>query len=1155
MALRGENIGTAYVRILADGTGLDKSVRDEFRKAEPEMRQSGERASEKYNEGFESGMVRATKKNRKAMLDSLSLGRGEMDARAEVISSNFAKELRNNLRKAVKGTDAGGKGDTTLADTIWNNLMGDFRRTGNKDIFGKALENLVPQVERATRQIVAAEKAQLAEVEAAEKKFRQDQDREWELHIANLAQLDRERLEVLTQNHAEALRENKEFDLRAFKQRLDLDKQWELHIEELASKEIQEHERSIKERLDLDKQWEIHIADLARAERQAAEDRAKAIKGLGQDISFLNREVAQLLSGDKNATSKPVLADRLKDVRHEMGRLNVENSVWTETLRDHERTLMRLNPAWNRYNRGVSKFSKMLGPLTGKGSRNDFVNIIGSLATGLITGPLRLIGTLGDGLTTLGRNLSAVRSGTMSLGEAFGGIGGLAKGGVAGIAGLAAVAGGLLLIIGPLVASLSMLLAAITALASSVAFAAVGALGALAGAALPAAAMIGGLAFAIANLNDTGKSQLKEVGGAFKDLGKTLASGFQMDRTGPMGDQIRTFGESMKGFERMVRKMQPLTRSIGRSLGYVLDTFIDKVGEAGGPWDKFMDSMRKGDRPLGFLASGVRRLGRSFSDVFGGLLGLLRGLKPIANDFIDWVSDGAKRFNDWANSARGQNSIKQFFEDAKESIKSVGGFLKEVGGFLGEILSKGRESGNNIFDNMARGVAGWTEALRKDPEILNRWFDSAVEFASALGRAARGFTRVVDALDTATTRAVGVAYFESLGIAMSGIGEGISLLVNPIGTVARWFARSGDAAAEAKGPVDALAGSFDKVTGAVTRQTRALVLDKLNKSEVIAQTRQYGIATQDLIGAVMGLPGPTKRVNDALNKNKDLLNGLNAANVKDDLAKLGVQFDLAALKAKRNADQITTWKEKFDGLARSIRGNKQLKTQIKLIGSDASFDDLQRLQKQFKLTPKEVKTTAKVLGFDITMKNAKDMIAQWKKLDGQKANPTVGTDRKPFDKDMNSVDAVLNRFDAKVVYPTIRVESAAALTSIRNIAASIDNLHDRTIYLRTVHTTSRLGGETRVAAGRIFSGATRAIIGEAGPEAVVPLNRPLNLVDPSVRWLSAIAQGKQGLPRLAGGGVAGGRTIDASGWQIITPTKDPVAVATEVLNKMTASLH
>jgi hypothetical protein len=84
------------------------------------------------------------------------------------------------------------------------------------------------------------------------------------------------------------------------------------------------------------------------------------------------------------------------------------------------------------------------------------------------------------------------------------------------------------------------------------------------------------------------------------------------------------------------------------------------------------------------------------------------------------------------------------------------------------------------------------------------------------------------------------------------------------------------------------------------------------------------------------------------------------------------------------------------------------------------------------------------------------------------------------------------------------------------------------------------GGET--------TGPMLRWIGEAGREAVVPLDRPLSEVDPSVRWLSAIAQGK-----VLGSSGGASKTVDAAGWQIITPTDDPHAVAAEVINHMAAA--
>jgi hypothetical protein len=89
----------------------------------------------------------------------------------------------------------------------------------------------------------------------------------------------------------------------------------------------------------------------------------------------------------------------------------------------------------------------------------------------------------------------------------------------------------------------------------------------------------------------------------------------------------------------------------------------------------------------------------------------------------------------------------------------------------------------------------------------------------------------------------------------------------------------------------------------------------------------------------------------------------------------------------------------------------------------------------------------------------------------------------------------------------------------------------------------------KTAAGGIFSGAQERIIGEAGPEAVVPLNRPLSRVDPAVRALSAFAQGLK-VPG-SSNGPSIGRQIDVGGITINTPTTDPRAVASEVVTRMT----
>jgi len=73
--------------------------------------------------------------------------------------------------------------------------------------------------------------------------------------------------------------------------------------------------------------------------------------------------------------------------------------------------------------------------------------------------------------------------------------------------------------------------------------------------------------------------------------------------------------------------------------------------------------------------------------------------------------------------------------------------------------------------------------------------------------------------------------------------------------------------------------------------------------------------------------------------------------------------------------------------------------------------------------------------------------------------------------------------------------------------------------------------------GGIFLGAQQRIIGEAGREAVIPLDRPLGSIDPSVREMAATLRGIR-----PGGGVT-------NYWNI-TETNNAEETAHKVLNRM-----
>lgn len=91
----------------------------------------------------------------------------------------------------------------------------------------------------------------------------------------------------------------------------------------------------------------------------------------------------------------------------------------------------------------------------------------------------------------------------------------------------------------------------------------------------------------------------------------------------------------------------------------------------------------------------------------------------------------------------------------------------------------------------------------------------------------------------------------------------------------------------------------------------------------------------------------------------------------------------------------------------------------------------------------------------------------------------------------------------------------------------------------------------KLASGGILTRATQVIAGEAGPEAYVPLNRPLSQVDPSVRALSAFAQGKfvpEGAP------AASGKQVTFGDVYFSAPNTDPDRAAESWLDKLVETI-
>ena len=142
---------------------------------------------------------------------------------------------------------------------------------------------------------------------------------------------------------------------------------------------------------------------------------------------------------------------------------------------------------------------------------------------------------------------------------------------------------------------------------------------------------------------------------------------------------------------------------------------------------------------------------------------------------------------------------------------------------------------------------------------------------------------------------------------------------------------------------------------------------------------------------------------------------------------------------------------------------------------------------------------------------------------------------------MDSWDPRLKR--VRIIGP-----SAGTLASIRR--SIVSGIGSPTVAVRVIRNViTRTQGGDEFASGGIVNGPTRALVGEAGREAIVPLDRPLAQVDASVRALAAIAQGKRS--NFASGGVVGGGgevIVEEGAVQVVTGSTNPGVVGTLVLD-------
>lgn len=1063
MALRGETIGTAYVRILADGSGLGDDIRRELRANDDEFRQAGEDSSRAYIDGFRKEVKKEGRQDRSAQTLSRALARGagRFDAVGELFGDHLLDGLRNELEDRFPND---------VGSVIFNNLKQQLDR-GEIDFSGLVakLKNIRPEVSKATRELMS------------------------------------------------------------------------------------EQERITRE----------HV----RRQTEAFEDLGRAIEDYGAAL-IKTRPHRRRLIRDL-AALQAILPETVTN---------------TDLFRRRVAQLDQiLRPAGGRlalFRQEVVKINDVIARGFGRGSRNDFLNFFG----GFVTLLPRVLGGIGRVTTSLGALVRQFQAASQAAGGGPGGflaaLGGLARAGIPGLAAAALAAVGVITSLSVVLPTLAAAVVGVTgivlALAGSLSFALVGGLVAVAGALVPFAAGLGVAVLAISGLNKENKAvkqNLKELKNEFKDLQRIAANGL--------------FGKDGAGLDNitvLLEAIEPIVKSVSKALGDLLDQLGETAKTKG-----FRDLMK--DLSV-ILPPLVTTIGRISGNLGIGLIQAFIALEPYVTRFLGWMEQVSIAFRDFGkdDGARGGSGLARFLDAASASAMRLWDLIVQVGNVLSTVFVAGKSTGDNIITKLADAAEDLNKWLTSPEgrQALQDMFTFAEQLADAFGRIVLAVIKFIDALDTPTSRKV---LLDILGL----IEQIINALAVGAGWLNRWLEFT---TSMGQGWKDVFAGVEQAVDGAIEAFGRIkdyvvniLIPDlediwaSMTLGDLVTRTVLF---FEDLTRGIMlvldeffrwwdtawdflpdpvelvvrSLLGPWQWLYDQLVGNSII------PDLIDEIVRLfgtlpgriaGLLSPILPVFVTWLAPLVPAATQKVSEIAKSFTGlaSKIISNAGDIAGKFGTW--VAGLPGKARTNASNIADAYKGLAGKIIERagSIASRFADWiSGLPGRASRNASSIANQYSGLAGDAVKKMGSLADAMGPWGRAAVREANSIANgIVDEFSGLGNQIENAIGPINIHVnvdTSEVSRARNMAAGGLVNRASLRVVGEAGPEAVVPLARPLSQVDPSVRMLSAFAQGKLKEKDLPTNNTRSLADVDIT---VITPTKDPVAVAAEVFNRLAAASY
>lgn len=844
--------------------------------------------------------------------------------------------------------------------------------------------------------------------------------------------------------------------------------------------------------------------------------------------------------------------------------------------RDSSDRVKRLTDAFDR-------FDDRIGSAAGRGSRNNFLNFVGSAVRGiskLLTLAPRLVATVG---TEMFEAFSDAGKGGAGFLAALGTLSGALASGALSVVGLVAALTLLVTILGPVAALVSGLVAALTALAGTVLLAATAGVVALGGAIATLVLALGPLGagiYAVAKNLDDFAPGIDKVSKAFQGM------------EGEVSRAIRPeIIQALSNFAPVLTGLRPLITSTADAWA----DFAVRVSEGlnSDTGQAFFDRMEK------FLPNAVDKLTRSLENLGGGLSGAFVASLPLVNDFLRYLERITGEFDDFANSKKGREEIRTFLKQAGDSAESLGDFLVTVTDLIYDLAIAGSPTGDTIFDDLTQKAEDLIRFLNDNPDSVDNFFENGLETARSLGRIVEGIIDLFDRLDTEESREqlqdflgvvedlietssglidileilskISLITFTSFSTGLTALVEGIkgfasgglegaaegvfNAFNDGIPLLTRAMESLQDPTATATELADGLVDSLNSITGAATEATYALLQQKASQSNANGSAYLLGISTRDLVRATLGYPDALGRVTDALNKATPNQKAL-AEEVENFI---GINGE--AVKAEgeriRSAERLS---QVFDTLRGKV--SKPLFLELQERGVEPTKRGLAELALDYKELQNKKKLQLLIDSADLpfTVQEIQKVIDRLKKID--EAKPNLSKFKNGMSAQVTEA-GVIAESGGKGIADKLSAASSKARFDDKGLITSI-NTGVNSGTTAALHGTT-VGASLSDAISRGFQGTADRLAAQAAEavSAAIRAARARAQSDGSggggIRDGSNVRSVIPNIPTLGGGLQTGGfaqtsgRSTTVQFGDIITHTTDPAAVAAEITARIAAA--